>query len=228
MMAGMLAEAKVPLEAPALVHALATHADPLIRGLAADALGLQGEQSAEAPLLRALQDDPERSVREAAALALARLGNGTGLAALKEFMSSSNSPVRQLTMAAQLAELGEPAGFPLIAEAAGARQDSMRSLAAQFLPAFVALEGLVDDQGRPPTDIFLSLAKDESSGIRLAVVRALPAAVSKGLDLGAARAVARQLAERDSDLAVRDSAKMLLDAWHFDDEEKVRRERGAM
>lgn len=226
MLAGVLANAQVDLAPASLIHALATHSESLIRALAADALGLLGERSAEAPLFRALSVDSDRQVREASALALARIGNATGTTALKGFMRSSDSSVRRLTMAAQLAELGEPDGFSFVAEAATSKQASTRSLAAQFLAPFVPLAGLTDGSGRSPGEILLALAGDESAEVRLTVVNSLPAAILKGLDLESARAVTKRLAEQDLDPSVRDSAKSLLEAWRFDEEERVRRKAG--
>lgn len=226
MLVGALENAQVTLEPPSLIHALVTHADPLIRGLAAEALGLLGERSAEEPLLRSLQSDSDRMVREVAAMALARIGVETGLTALKGFLRSSDSPVRRLTMAAELAELGEPDGFSFVAEAAVSRQVSTRSLAAQFLVPFVALVGLADERGRSPGEILLGLAGDDSEEVRLRVVHSLPRAVLKGLDYQSARSTTRLLAA-DADSRVRESAQALLDSWRFDDEQKTRREGGA-
>ncbi|MEP7013184.1 MAG: HEAT repeat domain-containing protein [Acidobacteriota bacterium] len=225
MLLGVLASAQVELEPSSLVHALATHPDPLIRGLAAEALGLLGERSAETSLLSSLQTDADRMVRELAALALARMGNETGLTALKGFLRSSDSPVRQLTMAAQLAELGESAGFSIVVEAAASRQTSTRSLAAEALAAFVSLAGLTDDRGRSPAEMLLELAGDDSAEVRLTVVQNLPEATRKGMDLEAARSTTKRLAA-DVDPVVRESAQSLLDAWRFDADEKARREGG--
>lgn len=226
MLVGVLASAKVNLEPESLIHALATHADPSIRGLAAEALGLLGEKSAEPALLRALASDADRQVREASALALARLGNSAGMAAAKELMRSSDNLVRRLTLAAQLAELGEADGFSFVAEAAASKKASTKSLAVPFLTPFVSLPGLVDNSGRSPEKILVDLAHDENPDVRLTVVRSLPAAVLHGLNKESAKGAVQQLADRDPEPSVRESAKSLLEAWRFDDEEEARRKAG--
>lgn len=227
MLVAMLANAKVSLAPESLIHALATHADPAIRGFAAEALGLLGERSAESALLQALATDSDRQVREASALALARIGNATGLKTLKGLLRTSDSSVRQLTLAAQLADLGEPEGFPSVAEAAASKNASTRSLAAQFLASFVPLAGLTADSGQSPGEILLGLADDPSPEVRLTVVRGLAVAVQKGLDQASAKVTVQRLAVHDVDPSVRESAKSLLDGWRFDDEERARRKAGA-
>jgi HEAT repeat protein len=85
--------ARAPVASSAALDVLATKgAAPTTRAAAAVALGLVGDASADAALLRAMAEDAHPTVRGYAALALGMVGTEASAAPLRAFFEQAKSP----------------------------------------------------------------------------------------------------------------------------------------
>lgn len=210
-------------DAPSLIGWLRTAPPSANRWAAIEVLGLRGDREA-IPVLRAFAaDGKERFLAETAALALARLGDENGKSALVAFVESSKDPLRQLYLAARLAELGEVSGYRFVAQAAIDDSANRRFASAAALVAFVPLgpasKGAIDAERR-----LLALAHDEDAGVRLEFVVQAPIAVARGADRSRIESALRELAAKDSGTKVREQAQTMLTGLEFEDENKRREE----
>jgi HEAT repeat protein len=223
----VLSKAKVAVDTDSLIEALASHPDPLVRTIAAEVLGLRGEERARSPLFKALKGDPDQQVRQQVALALARMGEASGRAALRELLQKASDPVSRVFLAALLAEAGEADGYRHVCDAARSESRSARFAAAESLTPFFSLYPFDTACELAPAELLLSLTDDKDPGIRYTALLFLPTAVNKGgLSLEAARTRARHMAEKDTDAKVRAQAEFVLEAWRLEQQERERKPGG--
>lgn len=222
---GILTSAKVETDTASLIDALASHSDPIVRFISADVLGLRGDEQALRPLFKALKADPDYLVRQEAALALAKMEEPSGFAALREFMEKTSDPVNQIFLAAWLAEVGDPAGYSYVCEAALSENRALRLDAAESLASFIPVSPPKSACKHGPDALLLSLGDDEDPGIRYTMLLFLQTAVVRGLSLEAAQARAKQMTE-DPDAKVRAQAEFVLEAWRLEEQERERKPGG--
>ncbi|MGH9250347.1 MAG: HEAT repeat domain-containing protein, partial [Acidimicrobiales bacterium] len=206
MLLGILNNAGVSEDTDSLLVAARAHADPTVRWAAIETLGQRKERQALPLLLDVLEHEPDRLIRETAALALARLGEEQGFAALRRFMASPEDRAQQLFLATRLAELGDPSGYRHVATAARAEAKALRAAAAEALVPF--LSAAIGETDAPaPAELLLGLSSDESVEVRSAFLTYLPAAVRNGLPVDEAHRAAQQVAQSDPDPELREQAK---------------------
>lgn len=217
MLFAILAEANVSPDTTSLMKAIGSHPDEMVRFGAIEILGLRKEAVAREVLLRSLSLDPNGTVREASAIALARLGDPAGLAALKKFQKESADPEQRVFLAGRLSEFGSADGYQEVTRAARSEQASMRVLAAETLSGFIPLKDL---PGEDPGTLFLSLAEDKDVSVQRSFVLFFPIAVKNGLDITRARPVVERLSQTASDVTVRDTAVRFLEDHPPDEKQR--------
>ena len=180
--------------------------------MAIEILSLRRESSAHDVLADVLKRAEPALLREGAAIALGRLGDPAGVAALAALVETAAQPDRRLVLAARLAELGSAGGYTHVkAAAAPDAPERSRVLAVGALVPFLPIESKANAVGA--TDLFLGLLKDESASVRREVLLYLPFAVEKGLALERVRPLAAKVARDDPDATVKESATLLIVAW---------------
>ena len=217
----ILKQQGVRTDLPSLREAARSGSDPGVRWMAMEILGLRGDQDARPVLAAVLKSDPDRLLRETAALALARLGAKDGLDALKDLMETAEAR-RRIYLAARLAELGDPAGYRFVAEATSGENVELKVLGIGSLVPFVPFQGrqagvLIDPVGR-----LLAAARDPDPKIRKEALINIPAAVVKGAPLATFRPVVEAIAKADAESELREMARLTVIQW---DEEARRKER---
>lgn len=154
-----------------LVEALRTDEEPAVRGAAAEALGLVGdEQGVETlraiqPLTEVLQQDRATSVRRAAAEALGDIGDKRAIPALTEALRQDLARVRQVAAAA-LGRIDDEQSIAVLVSTLQ-RDDGpdVRAAAAEAL-------GLIgEEQAVEP--LIEAMQQDESHKVRSAAAEAL-------------------------------------------------------
>lgn len=164
----------------ALLRALATDADGIVRKNAAQGLGLSGDAT-RAPALLAALDDQDPEVRREAALGLAALGSPPPLDRLEQLLRSAEPPRRAEVLDA-IARHGAPRATELLLEslrdrAPVTRQAAVRGLSARLADAArQGIEGALED-GDPAVRVEAALALSTRADGRAAVpalVAALP------------------------------------------------------
>jgi HEAT repeat protein len=216
----ILEKAGVGTDSDSLVTAVRSSRDPMVRWISIEILGQRKATTAQGTLLKALKGDPDRLVRETAALALARMGQKVGVSALKEFMAAPTDSARQIFTAARLAELGDASGYQYVCMAAKSESSSQRESAVPALVPFLLLSGLTSDCAASPSDLLLSLVEDRSADVRYTALLHLPMAVGKGLGLERARLIVNQLAQSDPEPKVREEADFVLKTWRLQEESR--------
>ena len=183
------------------------------RWMAMEVLGLRHETTARDALRKALDRASDRLLQESAALALARLGDASGQAALEKLMPTAATLERQVVIAARLAEFGNPAGYRFAAQAATSKETHLRYVAIGALVAFVPLPGRAGQSPLEARRLLLQLLEDPDPGVRKEVLIYLPMAIAKGLPGAEARPIVEKLAKGDADPDVRERARLALVAW---------------
>lgn len=134
----ILARNGVGGDADALRTALTTQRDTL---LAAAAHAARRHPDL-AELLRDLLDDPDDAVRVEAAYALVRQGDPDAVATLRAALERPVGPyLSPLTAAGYLAQLDDPAGYPIVRDALGSADRAVNMLACKQLLFFLPLDG---------------------------------------------------------------------------------------
>ena len=106
-----------PKAIPALGLAAKEDSDDLVRRMASHALALIGTEEARDPLLICMNEDKDWGVRVNSAYGLAKLGDGAGLAMLKQsYYSEDTPPEYRLTILGALADVADPATAPIFRE----------------------------------------------------------------------------------------------------------------
>ena len=202
----LLKEKGVPPDTASLVKAVSRHEDPAVRSWAAIVLGMRGEKEALDVLRKVAQTDTESLVREEAWMAAGKLGDMNALGPLEEILKRTAELDRQITLAARLAELEDPAGYPYVEQAATSTQTQVRSLSAMAFASFVPLY----EKGRiskDPLSYLALLVKDQDAQVRSNALIYLQVAVAKGSNAGRVAELLRNVAEEDPDPAIRQQAQ---------------------
>lgn len=199
-----------------LIELARAGADLNHRWLALEILGLRGEAGSIEAVRRIVHDDQEPAlIRQTAALALARIAGAEGVAALRDLMLQEPDIERQVVMAAQLAELGDASGYPLVVQAAQSAHPRQRFLSVAALVSQIPLKAAA---GLPhPLELLVALADDQDPQVRHEVIIQLPFAVAKGAAQASLESIAERLAAGDPDARVREAAQLLLTGWRFDE-----------
>lgn len=146
-----LGETRHASAVPALSEALLKDRQPGVRGAAAVALGLIGDESAVGPLIQALNSSLARRsesnefVQRSASIALGQIGNRSAVPALITALQESqmHDDVRRAAAEA-LGMIGDPASVPALRTALTARDPYLA------LAAFEALRKLAPEQALKP------------------------------------------------------------------------------
>lgn len=137
----------IPLATDALIRAL-DHPESVLRAAAAHALGSRGSAAA-IPALERLAAASSDLVRVEAAYALVRLGRDEHRAALTEALDYPvDAYLSPAVAAGDLARLGDPAGFPVIARCLDERNLIVRIIGCKQLIFFVPFHGMRTRDGQ--------------------------------------------------------------------------------
>lgn len=177
---GLLAANGVPHTAEAVLEALESESGVLLAA-AAHASGSLGVEAAVARL-RELAKGPDDQAAVEAGFALVRLGEGGAITVLREALTRSPDAYLSTVLAANyLARLGDPAGYPVVAEALGSEFPSSQMLACRALLLFVPYQG---QDGIDVVDLYDRALGDPDPGIQGEAViqlRWAPAALARPL-----------------------------------------------
>ena len=208
-----LRQQRIQTDTKSLIDVVLSNRDSGTRWMAIEILGLRKEAAARDALRRVLDTADDRLLNESAALALARLGDESGKAALAKLMPTAASLERQIFLAARLAEFGNPAGYQFVVQAATSKDPHLKYIAVGALVPFVPLEGRAGPAPLGPKRHLLQLLEDPDPNVRKEVLNYLPTAISKGLSGAEARPIVEKLAKDDPDPDVRERARFTLIAW---------------
>lgn len=110
---GQLQARGIGVDVESLIQALA-HADVDVRWLAAALLGLQQQQAALPALRQHFAQEPDLRTRVEMARAMAMMQDDTGRDFLRQVLTMQAPLALQYAAALALADLGEPAGYPVV------------------------------------------------------------------------------------------------------------------
>lgn len=210
----LLTERGIGTSTSSLLEIAGRKGDPGDRWIAIEILGLRGEREALGVLRKILAEEPDRLLRETAALALARLEDEAGLPALREFLHTASESHRQVFLAARLAELGDPVGFRYVTAASRADSADHRFSSVAALVAFLPFAKDPDELlAQDPEELLLGLARDEEARVRWEVLVQIPMATSKGVEATVFCSVLKELAADERDPRIMEQAALLLSTW---------------
>jgi len=188
------------------------------RWMAIEVLGLRGDKQAIETMNALLRPSESRLIRESAALALARLGDRRGIAALEQMVGSAEDPERRLSLAGHLAEFGSPVGYKYARQAALSETERLRYLSVGALVPFIPLEAAFKEERIDASDRLVALLQDKSPDVRQEVLLYLSLAVEKGLPIQRVRPQVESMTRQDKEPSLKEAARLLLIAW----DEKLR------
>jgi len=194
-------------ELSAVLEGLAHHPDELARADAAQWLGIGNQRTAIPALLGVARNDPAPVTRRAAALALHTMGRREGREALRRELQHAAQTFDQVTLARDLAGLGDPSGFPHVQAALEAPDSWYTALLG--LPIFLRLE---ETRAAARAAILEQLEASEPRRRELALL-VLTDAMDMGAFLWAEVEPILVHHTQDRDQPVRQKATELLDRW---------------
>jgi HEAT repeat protein len=206
-----LADKGTQTDGPSLAKAALANPDPMIRQVAVELMGFRGEASAKGTLREVLLNDDSLLVRETSALALVRLGEPGAVEEVKAFLQASDKPVRQLFLAAELAELGDFSGYSQVAKIATSDDEHLRFLSVESVVRIRFLDSA--ELGKEPGALLSRLMEDDSPKVRRESVFQLSVALFRGFSLQPYLYKIKQIAKHDPDAEVREQAELLLNSW---------------
>jgi hypothetical protein len=163
-------------------------------------LGFRKDERAVLVLIETLEFHEELYAREAAALALTRIGSQVGMEALKKFAQSSESWPRQLHLAAVLAEYGELSAFRFLAAASESDDPRKRLASMSGLAMSTPFDGSVFDGTEiDPVRRLIELGKDDDREIRFRFLAQIGIAYDRGANPELFRSVVEEMADCDPD-----------------------------
>lgn len=205
----LLLQEGIQVDVVSLLQAVEHNPDFAVRAWAAVVLGMRHEQEARDVLRKAAQTDSEQLVREEAWVALARLGDANALGPLEAILKQNRGLDRQTELAAKLAEVGDPAGYRYVEQAAGSPQPELRIIAARALVQFMPLHAkqkLASD----PLERLATLAQDQDAKVRFDAIIYLQVAVSKGANAATVVSLLERIAKQDQSKDIREHARRQL------------------
>jgi HEAT repeat protein len=205
-----LAQRGISRDTTSLIKAAREHPEAGVRWIAVEILGVRGERSATVALREVLAKDSDGLIRETAAVALVRLGDVEGAAALKRFMDSAANRERQIFLAARLAESGDSSGYRYVVEASRSTDARVRYLSVAALLSFVTLAKSAAATSLDPVDRLLALARDQDAKIRMESIQHLAIAIGRGAGAEPIVALLQDLLKTDADPQVREAARVAL------------------
>jgi HEAT repeat protein len=217
----LLRDKGIATDTGSLVKNLVDHADDQVRAWSADVLGYRHEKSGVAALRQAAEKDRSWLVHESAELALARLGDKSAIGALESLMSSDDHG-HQAFLAGQLAEFGDPSGYEFVRQAARSDASYKRSYSAQYFSDFMPLRGdrrLSND----PFKELIALSADRAAEVRESALVCLARAFSQGVSSAEVIAALAEVAERDTDPKLRQTARDQIRSVEFMRDEAARK-----
>jgi HEAT repeat protein len=194
-----------------VLAAASSHHDPIVRFHAVRLLGYRPGTASEVVLRGQLADDPTRLVRAEAALALIRLGYVDAVEKAIELMVAAESPSTfQLSLAGQLAKLGEFSGYPYVVDAAVSEHQYLRFSSPAKLVSFL-VAGFDAPPSQPsPQELLLKLLTDASAEVRGEVILQLSLGSAQVLDMQPYAQQIGRLAQDDPSPEVREEARRWL------------------
>jgi HEAT repeat protein len=205
----LLLQEGIQTDADTLLKAVEHNPNFAVRAWASAVLGMRHEQRARDVLRKAAQTDSDQMVREEAWMALARLGDSSALGPLEDLLKQTSGLDRQARLAAKLAEVGDPAGYPYVEQAADSPQAELRVTAVRALVQFVPLH-LKQELASDPFARLAALAQDRDSKVRFDALIYLQVAVSKGASATEFATLLERIAEQDQDKGIREQARRQL------------------
>ncbi|MDP9121428.1 MAG: HEAT repeat domain-containing protein [Acidobacteriota bacterium] len=203
-----LSQIGLPSDPPALMRLVVDGANPEVRGRAALALGYLPRQASGEILLEVARADPAQWVRRQAWLALARQGDPDAQAPLAAILEREDSLIGAVFFAGELAEVGDPQGFRVVAQAAASALPYERAFAAGELCGFLPLRRDPRVEG-DPIALLARLSADPEARVRAQALMGLSCVVRSGeRSSQVATAIALRL-EHESDPVVRDLALLV-------------------
>jgi len=147
---------------------LLEHEQLNVREYAAIVLGQRRVETANAALRNRVDEDPAPSVRVEAARALGKMGDTYGRDVVKQTLDIEGWFELPYIAAGVLAELGDPAGYPLIMEALADDKVHIRFRGLSELPRFTAFqdEKVGEHTVKPYDELLRLLQSDPDAFIR--------------------------------------------------------------
>lgn len=205
-LASDLGKKNIKTDAESLLRAAAGHQDLEVRLNAIALLGERKVTSARSLLARLLQDDNALAIRRSAAIALMKVGDERGSAAIKKFLEEAADLRDKIALGGFLADQRDASGYPALIEAAASENPANRRLAATYVPKFISLAPLQPD----PTVTLLQLARDPDPAVRYEALTGFAAALRAGAPVEELRRVAEALLGSDPSSEVREAARLAL------------------
>jgi HEAT repeat protein len=201
----------VKTDTASLISAAAKSTDRTARLLAIGILGLREEQTAK-PLLRKLlaESGADDLLKREAAMALVRLKDESGLRPLKDLMTCSGEPGRQVYLATFLAYTGDDSGYSYVAKAAVSNNSYVRLSSVGAILEFLSLRSSGRKLTPDPQTLFLTFARDPDPIVRMGVITDSLSALRKGAEIKAIEAMLRRLAKSDIDETIKTGAARTL------------------
>lgn len=202
----------VAADVASVISAALTNPKFEVRMMAADLLGLRGDREGETALRKIVIDDEEVLVREAAAVALVRLGQRDFLKEVRALMRQEPRRSQKLHLAAQLAEFGDFSGYVFVAQAARSEDGHDRLLSAGILGRYL-VAGFAGEQAPSPEELLIELLGDRSPRVREEALVHISIAVGDGASVSPYFEIVARMAKKDPDLNVRETALRNLTSW---------------
>lgn len=200
-----LQKAGFDTDTDSLMSIAKTHQGSIDGWRAISILGWRGEHKAKGLLRELLAEGFDESVHQAAALALARLGDEEGLQALIQFFFQETG-IGKAYLANRLAELGQDVGYSQTLELsyssrAGARRESLRALV-------VLLDVLQDspERTRELADRICAMSQDADRGVRREFLIQAASAIPASLRERCLEEVVRRMSVEEVDDALKEKA----------------------
>ncbi len=210
---------KVPEAVVPLMVALRSDADPVVRQEAAWSLWKLSDERAHRPLIAALVGDRSSRVREKAARALGLMGVKDAAPVMMDLISLGRHIPGGLraALAASLGFLAEEKALPLITEAAGDAEPSVRFEAVHSLGRYlIDFNSDVKDRAFSQLSRYVNPRRESKPAIRQAAIKALRFSPEERANLAVARA-----AVADPDSATREMAADALVLWNSGHSERA-------
>jgi HEAT repeat protein len=147
--------------------------DSLCRFQAVRALGLQGDKKAIPDLKKIHEGDPDPGMRNQAAIELVRMGEREYLEDAHQAMEAGPSLSDKVSLAGQLAQVGDARGYPYVAEACRSSVVLDRQSCVSALGYFNKVAEHDEELRATVIDQMLTLAEDPEAWVRQAAINDL-------------------------------------------------------
>lgn len=205
-----LTQAGVATDFDSLLRAARTSSSVLVRSAAVELLGLRQDRRAISELELVYQLDEEPLVRQAAALALARMAVPGAIDKLEECLRSARDSSARIYLATRLAELGNFVGYPHVVAAVRSEDPGLRQLAAASLVRFSTSGFAGTDSEATPITLLGRLLADPQATVRREAIQRVSMEERRGFDADKLAATIAEQAKTDPDPEVRREADLFL------------------